>query len=403
MKQTWRWFGPSDEVSISEILQAGAQGIVSALHHIPTGHVWPVEEIRKRQNEISTPNGQATGLLWDVVESVPVSESIKSQTGSYREHLEAYKQTLKNLAQCGIQTVCYNFMPVLDWTRTELSLPLSHGGTTMRFDLIDFAAFDCFILKRAGAEEDYSANLVEQARKRISERNDVSKRALANNIVAGLPGANDNWTLEDVRAQLQIYQQISSDALRSNLVDFLAEIVPTAESLGMRMCCHPDDPPFPLLGLPRVMSHQADYEHVMSSVNSAASGVTFCSGSLGVAENFDPISFIESLGPRIHFAHLRNTTREDPSDGERCSFYEAEHLNGDTDIAQTVHALLREEERRRGEGRVDHCIPMRPDHGQALFSDLQRPMLPGYPLIGRLRGLAELRGVIAGYDALHRL
>lgn len=423
MKQTWRWFGPNDEISIGEIVQTGAAGIVTALHHIPTGGIWPVEEIRKRQTEIAAPirqisnAGQAigevdghssgsaigldSGLAWDVVESVPVSEAIKSQTGPYREHIAAYKQTLLNLAQCGIHTVCYNFMPVLDWTRTELSAPLNHGGTNMRFDLIDFVLFDCFILERDGAAEDYSKHVIESAKERIENMTEERRLSLNNNIVAGLPGTNDNWTLDEVKDHLQVYQKISADKLRSNLVDFLSEIVPTAESVGIRLCCHPDDPPFPLLGLPRVMSNQSDYEYVMSAVNSTASGVTFCTGSLGVAADFNPIDFINSLGSRIHFVHLRNTTREAPFDGIRCSFHESEHLGGDTDIASTVHALLSEEERRRRQGCSDHIIPMRPDHGQAIISDLQRPVMPGYPLIGRMRGLAELRGIMAGYEAFH--
>jgi len=397
MQQTWRWFGSADEISISEIRQTGAEGIVSALHHIPTGQVWQAEEIKKRQQEVAMVGSESTGLSWDVVESVPVSEAIKSQTGPYREHLAAYRQSLTNLAQCGIQTVCYNFMPVLDWTRTELASTLSHGGTTMSFDLIDFAGFDCFVLQRPGAAEDYSTALVERAQERIDSLSESDINQLTHNIVAGLPGANDNWTLADVRDHLQVYQNISADKLRSNLVDFLSEIVPTAEELGIRLCCHPDDPPFPLLGLPRVMSSQADYAHVMTTVDSMASGITFCTGSLGVSADFNPESFIESLGSRIHFVHLRNTSRDVPSDGDRVSFHEAEHLNGDTDMVSTVHSLLREEARRRREGRTDFNIPMRPDHGQALISDLERPMMPGYPLIGRMRGLAELRGVMAGF------
>lgn len=400
MKQTWRWFGPDDEISINEICQAGAQGVVSALHHIPTGDAWHVTDIEQRQKEIATFNGKPSGLAWDVVESVPVSEAIKTQTGAYKDHFEAYRTSLINLAECGLETICYNFMPVLDWTRTQLDRRLPHGGTAMSFDLIDFAVFDCFILKRAGANEDYSESLYASAEQRFAQMDSASVQQLSNNIVAGLPGANDNWSLDDVRAHLQSYAAVSADKLRANLIDFLSEVIPTAEKLGIRMCAHPDDPPFSLLGLPRVMSSQADYESVLTAVDSHANGATFCTGSLGITADFDPVGFIEKLGPRIHFVHLRNTTRHEPKDGSRVSFFEAEHLEGDTNMAATIHALLNEEARRREENRVDHQIPMRPDHGQALLADLERPMNPGYPLIGRLRGLAEIRGVMAGYEAM---
>lgn len=396
MKQTWRWFGPSDAISIGEIKQTGATGIVSALHHIPTGEAWSVEHIKERQRQIEQPGGVPSALTWDVVESVPVSEAIKSQTGPVRQHIEAYKTSLRNLAECGIQTVCYNFMPVLDWTRTDLSYPLPHGGNAMRFDLVDFAVFDCFILCRKGAERDYSAENIEAAQARFADLGDGDRRNLLNNIVAGLPGANDNWSLEDVKRHLGTYVGMTSEMLRSNLVDFLSEVVPTAEDLGIQLCCHPDDPPFPLLGLPRVMSSQSDYAAVLDAVDSPANGATLCTGSLGVDTKFNPVSFIAQLGHRIHFVHLRNTVREGASDSNRHSFYESEHLAGDTDMVATIRALLAEEQRRRNQGRPDDEIPMRPDHGHALLSDLTRPSQPGYPLIGRMRGLAELRGVIHG-------
>lgn len=398
MRQTWRWFGPADEITITEIRQTGAEGIVSALHHVPSGDVWSVEEIKRRQSEITHPNGSHSTLSWDVVESLPVSESIKSQSGSYKEHFASYKESLENLADCGLSTICYNFMPVLDWTRTVLTHPLEHGGTTMLFDLLDFVAFDLFILKRANAVDDYSEAFQEMARERFAEMDDDAKSLLARNVVAGLPGANDNWTLDEVQSHLDRYNSMSAEQLRSNLVDFLSEVVPLAEELGIRLCCHPDDPPFPLLGLPRVMSNENDYQYIMDAVDSPSSGVTFCTGSLGVAEQFDPVQFIKNLGNRIHFVHLRNTMRHEPTDGNRCSFYESEHLDGDTNLVLTIQALLDEEKRRRIEGRSDHEIPMRPDHGQSLISDLDRPMMPGYPLIGRLRGLAELRGVMMGLN-----
>ena len=330
---------------------------------------------------------------------MPVSEEIKSNTGDVKDHYEAYRVSLKNLAECGLRTVCYNFMPILDWTRTDLANRQSNGGLAMRFDLTDFVAFDCFILERAGAAEDYSTDLVDEARQRFVASDEKAMEALASNIVAGLPGANDNWTLQDVRDNLDRYKAVSPDQLRSNLIDFLSEIVPTAEELGIRLCCHPDDPPFPLLGLPRVMSTQEDYRAVLDAVDSPSSGATFCTGSLGVDKAFDPVSFIEELGHRIHFVHLRNTLRDGRSDGNRHSFHESEHLGGDTDLVATIDALMAEERKRRTLGRTDWEIPMRPDHGHALASDLDRPSMPGYPLIGRLRGLAELRGIMAATAA----
>ena len=398
MKQTWRWFGPADEITIPEVRQTGAEGIVTALHHVPSGAVWSIDEIRKRQLEISLVNGSPSGLSWDVAESVPVSEQIKSKTGPVKGHLEAYRQSLKNLAECDVKTVCYNFMPVLDWTRTNLASELSHGGNAMRFDLVDFVCFDCFILKREDATLDYSDATVDSARERHFQLDDNDQKQLINNVVAGLPGANDNWTLKDVKEQLKRYTKISKEDLRANLIDFLSEVVPTAEKYGIRLCCHPDDPPFPLLGMPRVMSTETDYRSVLDAVDSPVNGATFCTGSLGVAEDFDPVSFVKNLGSRIHFVHLRNTLRTDPSDGIRHSFYESEHLCGDTDMVATIYALTAEENKRAKEGRDDNQIPMRPDHGHAIVSDLERPMMPGYPLIGRLRGLAELRGVMAAAE-----
>ncbi|MBO6919499.1 MAG: mannonate dehydratase [Rhizobiaceae bacterium] len=397
MKQTWRWFGPADEISIDEIKFTGARGIVSALHHIAPGEVWPVDEIKRRQNEIETTNGITSGLTWDVAESLPVSEAIKSQSGDFKTHFDAYRVSLKNLAECGVTTVCYNFMPILDWTRTDLAYRLPHGGTAMLFDLLDFIVFDRFILARHGSKDDYSDDILLSAKERFETLDAASKDQLTNNIVAGLPGANDNWSLDDVKSQLANYDNISAKMLRQNLIDFLSEVVPTAEAVGIKLCCHPDDPPFPLLGLPRVMSKQSDYEYVLSAVNSPASGATFCTGSMGVAKDFDPLSFIKTLGPKIHFAHLRNTRRHGISDGDRYGFYESEHLDGDTDMVATIHALLAEEQRRKKEGRQDDEIFMRPDHGHSIASDLDRPVMPGYPLIGRLRGLAELRGIMAGY------
>lgn len=400
MKQTWRWFGPADEISIAEVRQTGAQGIVSALHHILPGEVWPVEEIKKRQIEIATPTTGPSGLAWDVVESVPVSEAIKTKTGRVAEHYEAYRQSLRNLAACGLRTVCYNFMPVIDWTRTDLAAVQPNGATAMHFDLLDFCVFDAFLLKRPAAKDDYPTDFLGEAEARFATLSDNGKNALVNNIVAGLPGANDNWTLDDVRDHLGTYAAINADTFRANLIDFLAEIVPTAQELGILLCCHPDDPPFPLLGLPRVMSSTTDYAHVLNAVDSPNNGATLCTGSLGVAEGFDPVDFVNQLGSRIHFVHLRNTRRLAPVAGERSSFYECEHLDGDTNMVATIRALMAEERSRKAEGRPDWEIPMRPDHGQAQLADLDRPLQPGYPLIGRMRGLAELRGIMAAVETV---
>ncbi len=400
MRQTWRWFGPADTISIAEIRQTGAQGIVSALHQFAPGDVWPLDEIKTRKTAIEGTPDAPSGLTWDVVESVPVSETLKTQNGPVKEHFDAYRKSLRNLASLGIQTVCYNFMPILDWTRTDLAAVMPDGAHAMRFDLTEFCIFDAFLLQRPAAPEDYTETLVEDARKRYATMSDGEKQALVENIVAGLPGANESWTLDDVRAQLDTYAGIDADRLRANLIDFLSELVPTAEELGIRLCCHPDDPPFSLLGLPRVMSTEDDYVHVMQAVDSQASGVTLCTGSLGVREDFDPESFVTRLGDRIHFVHLRNTRRTAPAGLGRSSFYESEHLGGDTDMLATIRALIGEEKHRKAEGRPDWQIPMRPDHGQTMLDDFNRNSMPGYPLIGRLRGLAELRGVMQAYERL---
>lgn len=394
MRQTWRWFGPADTISIPEVRQTGAEGIVSALHHIAPGDVWTPDEIQKRKAEIEDAPNQPSGLTWDVVESVPVSETIKTKTGPVTEHYEAYRQSLRNLADQGLQTVCYNFMPILDWTRTDLAAQMPDGATAMRFDMLEFCIFDALLLERPGAEDDYPGEMLENARARHASMSDADKQGLVNNIVAGLPGANDSWTLDDVRAQLATYAHITANRLRQNLIDFLSEVVPTAEEVGIRLCCHPDDPPFSLLGLPRVMSTTDDYAAVLDAVDSPANGATLCTGSLGVREDFDPIDFVQRLGPKIHFVHLRNTRRTEPSAGLKSSFYESEHLGGDTDVVATIGALLAEQKRRQSEGRADWQIPMRPDHGQAMLDDLSRNSMPGYPLIGRMRGLAELRGIM---------
>ncbi|SMC74344.1 mannonate dehydratase [Primorskyibacter flagellatus] len=394
MKQTWRWFGPKDLVSIDDVAQAGATGIVTALHHIPTGDVWSKEEIAERQRVIAhMKDGRPSGLAWDVVESLPVSEDIKKQTGNWRTHIANYRESLGNLADAGIEVICYNFMPILDWTRTDLAWRLPNGGTCMRFDLTDFAAFDLHILERPGAAEEYDKALKDAAGKRFAEMDDAHRSQLLRNLVFGLPGAAENFSLEDVRTHLAEYAAISEDQLRANLVTFLEEVVPTAEKLGLRLCCHPDDPPVPLLGLPRIMSTEAHYKAVMDAVNSPASGITLCSGSLGARPDNDLPGMMERLGDRVHFLHLRNVKRE--SDEIFGSFYEAEHLGGDTDMVALVEAVLHEEARRKAAGRTDWSLPFRPDHGQDILDDLGRSAQPGYPSIGRLKGLAELRGIIA--------
>jgi mannonate dehydratase len=392
MRHVWRWFGPVDKVTVADARQAGAKGIVTALHHVPTGDPWTSEEIARRQREVAIlPDGAPSGLAWEVVESLPVSEAIKTQTGALREHFAAYRASLERLAAAGLEVVCYNFMPVLDWTRTDLAWRVAHGGTTMRFDLAAFAAFDIHILRRPGAAEEHGPALAEAAARRFADLSESARTTLARSVSAGLPGSAEHWSLEGLRAQLDHYRGIDAERLRRNLVDFLSEVAPTADRLGLRLCCHPDDPPFPLLGLPRVMSTEADYAAVLQAVDSPASGVTFCTGSLGVRADNDLPGMVERLGPRIHFLHLRNVSRE--TAGLPCSFHEAEHLDGDTDMVAVIRAVLREEARRVAQGRADAEIPMRPDHGQDILDDLRRGAQPGYPAIGRLKGLAELRGV----------
>ena len=393
MRQTWRWFGPNDLVSIDDIRQAGAEGVVSALHHVPTGAVWSPDEIARRQREIATmTDGSPSGLGWDVVESLPVSEAIKTQRGDWRAHVAAYRESLGNLAAAGIEVVCYNFMPVLDWTRTDLAWRLPNGATCMRFDLVDFAAFDLFILARPGAGADYDAALTDAAVARHAAMSDAERTALARNVVFGLPGAAEHFTLDQVRAHLADYAGISAQTLRRHLFDFLEQVVPVAETLGLRLCCHPDDPPFPLLGLPRILSTEADYVALVEAVPSPANGITLCSGSLGARPDNDLPGMMRRLGRHVHFLHLRNVTRE--GEGIRSSFHEAEHLVGGTDMVALIAAALAEEARRRAEGRADAAIPFRPDHGQDILDDLKRKAQPGYPAIGRLKGLAELRGIM---------
>lgn len=392
MRHTWRWFGPQDRVSIDDMLQAGVQGVVTALHHLPTGAVWTPDEIARRQRDLATmTDGAPSGLRWEVVESLPVGEAIKTQAGDWRVHVENWIASMRNLHAAGIRVICYNFMPVLDWTRTDLSWRRPSGARCMRFDHTDFAAFDIHILQRPGAGHDFPDEVREEAARRFAAMDDAAREALAGNVVFGLPGAAEHFTLDDVRALLDSYRPVTDAVLRGHFHDFLEQVVPVAQDLGMRLCCHPDDPPFPLLGLPRIMSTEADYAERMAAVDLPANGITLCSGSLGARPDNDLPGMMDRLGDRVHFLHLRNVRRD--GDAIAGSFFEDEHLAGQTDMVALIAAILREENRRRAAGREDWTIPMRPDHGQDILDDIGRGGQPGYPAIGRLKGLAELRGV----------
>jgi len=394
MLQTWRWFGPNDAISIDDLLQAGVQGVVTALHDVAPGTVWSAEMIAQRQSEIAhKADGSASALNWEVVESLPVSEDIKRQTGSWKQHIENYRQSLSSLSAAGVDVVCYNFMPILDWTRTDLVCRLPSGATCMRFDYIDFAVFDIHILERADAAADFSEEIVDLAQKRFATMSTSNKAKLLDNIVCGLPGAAQTMSLEDVREYLSQYNNISVEQLRANFIDFLAEVAPHAQKLGMRLCCHPDDPPHPLLGLPRIMSTEAHYQQVLEAVDLQSNGVTLCSGSLGARSDNDLPGIMERLGDRVHFLHLRNVKRE--SDQVFGSFHESEHLEGGVDMVALIAAVIKEEKKRQEVGRSDSSIPFRPDHGQNILDDHTRDTQPGYPAIGRLKGLAELRGIAA--------
>ena len=392
MRHTWRWFGPKDPVSIDHMMQAGVQGVVTALHHVPTGTVWTPEEIARRQEDLAVMrDGAPSGLAWDVVESIPVSEAIKTQSGDWRQHVENWIASLRNLHAAGIRVVCYNFMPVLDWTRTDLTWRRPNGALCMRFDLPDFVAFDIHILERKGAAEDFPEALRDEAARRFAAMDDARKQELVANIVFGLPGAAEQQSMEDVRNLLDSYAPVTDAVLRRNFHAFLEQVAPVAQDLGMRLCCHPDDPPFPLLGLPRVMSTEADYAERIAAVDLPANGITLCSGSLGARPDNDLPGMMRRLGDRVHFLHLRNVRRD--TETVPASFFEDDHLGGQTDMVELIDAVLAEEARRRAAGREDAVIPMRPDHGQDILDDIGRGGQPGYPAIGRLKGLAELRGV----------
>lgn len=386
MKESFRWYGPKDPVPLSAIRQAGATTIVSALHDVPNGEVWSIDAIKSHQKLIAN-----AGLKWGVVESVPIHEEIKQRTGNFEVYIENYKATLENLAHCEILTVCYNFMPVLDWTRTHLYKPLEDGSTALSYEIDALRAFDLFVVKRAKADQDYTEQEIQDAKAYFEALTPLQIESLTKSIIAGLPGAEEGYTMQQFNEQIEAYANLNEETLRSHLIQFLAALMPTAEAVGVNICIHPDDPPHSLFGIPRVVSTASDIEALFSAVPSLNNGLTFCTGSFGVRPDNDLLEMFTQHAERIHFLHFRSTKRDDKG-----NFYEANHLEGDVDMFAMVKAALLEERRRKETGRSDWEIPMRPDHGHQMLDDLEKHTNPGYSAIGRLKGLAELRGLAMG-------
>lgn len=397
MEQTWRWYGPDDPVTLTDIRQAGATGIVTALHEIPIGEVWSLDDILRRKdlimNDRSVSPPKERGLTWSVIESVPVHEDIKTGKPDRDLYIEKYKETLRNVGKAGIKTVCYNFMPVVDWTRTNLQYELEDGARALAFDYSEFIAFDLFMLKREGAADGYGEEQIRKAKQKYESMGDEQKYVIQKNIIAGLPGAQEGYDIEGFREKLREYDGITEEIYRENLAYFLKEVIPVAEEAGVRMAIHPDDPPFSLFGLPRVVSTESDFEYLLDVYDSVSNGFTLCTGSLGVHPENDLVGMVERLGAKLNFAHLRSTQRE--LDG---SFHEAAHLRGDVDMFNVIVAILKEQNRRKSVYRPDDIIPMRADHGHTILDDLKKKTNPGYSAIGLLRGMAELRGLEMGIE-----